>query len=151
MFGVAFPEPKLVGNSNGEIVGIASKIIPGAKMITPDDFAKLPPEVKQQFADDLIVDMFLGNWDVVGNAPNFNIMQMPNGNVIRIDPGGALIFRAQGGTKNINEMAIDEIKSMLDPKKNPTTFKVFEATGLSQAEFIKKAQFAAARIFEAFK
>ena len=148
MFGVAFPEPKLVGNSNGEIVGIASKIIPGAKMITPDDFAKLPPEVKQQFADDLIVDMFLGNWDVVGNAPNFNIMQMPNGNVIRIDPGGALIFRAQGGTKNINEMAIDEIKSMLDPKKNPTTFKVFEATGLSQAEFIKKAQFAAARIFE---
>tara|TARA_R100001591_G_scaffold16777_1_gene23150 strand:- start:6385 stop:9909 length:3525 start_codon:yes stop_codon:yes gene_type:complete len=148
MFGVAFPEPKLVGNSNGEIVGIASKVIPGAKVITPDDFAKLPPEVKEKFADDLIIDMFMGNWDVVGNAPNFNIMQMPNGSVIRIDPGGALIFRAQGGTKKINEMAIDEIKSMLDPKKNPTTFKVFQATGMTPDAFLSKAQAAAARIFE---
>ena len=148
MFGVAFPETKLVGNEAGQIVGVASKVIPGAKMVTPEDFAKLPADVKKQFADDLIVDMFMGNWDVVGNAPNFNIMLMPNGKVIRIDPGGALAFRAQGGLKDINEMAIDEISSMLSPTKNPTTFKVFESTGLTQKEFLEKAQVAAARIFE---
>ncbi len=143
-FGVPFPLTRLVGDAQGNIVGVASKIIPGAKMITPDDFVKLPAGVREQFAGHALVDMYLGNWDVVGNAPNFNMMQMPDGTLLRIDPGGALLFRAQGQPKKLSD-AIDEMTTFLDKNKNPNAAKVFGS--IDPATLQKLHQQSAARIF----
>lgn len=152
MFGVAFPETKLVANAQGDVVGIASEIAKGAKMITPDEFAALPADVKKGFADDLLVDMFLGNWDVVGNAPNFNLMLSPSGTVFRLDPGGALVFRAQGALKPDSYTAgtkIEEFETFFDAKTNPNVKKVIDAMGMSQQELDDVMAKTSARIFEA--
>lgn len=44
------------------------------------------------------VDAMLGNWDVIGMAAD-NILVDKDGKPWRIDNGGSLSFRAQGGKK----------------------------------------------------
>lgn len=78
-------------------LGTASPIIDGAQQ---DLTQKLYDEayldkVREGFA----VDAWLANWDVVGLVYD-NIVTAPDsGDPVRIDPGGALIFRAQGAKK----------------------------------------------------
>lgn len=60
-----------------------------------------------------VADAFLANWDVVGLAYD-NIVQSGDG-FYRIDNGGSLIFRAQGGGKAYSPDSIPELKSMLVP------------------------------------
>tara|TARA_Y100000310_G_scaffold324189_1_gene385752 strand:- start:9038 stop:9856 length:819 start_codon:yes stop_codon:yes gene_type:complete len=50
------------------------------------------------FKDGLFVDAWLGNWDVIGNAPRFNLFVDSSKKVARIDTGG-LDFRAMGSRK----------------------------------------------------
>tara|TARA_R100000951_G_scaffold116756_1_gene130460 strand:+ start:8001 stop:11561 length:3561 start_codon:yes stop_codon:yes gene_type:complete len=147
--GVSMPTPRLIANEAGEIVGIASEMIPGAKMITPKEFASLPDASQEAFAEHALIDMFLGNWDVVGNAPNYNMMLLPNGFVTRIDPGGALIYRAQGGKKDIAAMtqSVGELKSMLDPSNTSGEVLGIKLKGLSADEFAKAQEKAAVAIF----
>jgi len=125
LFNVPFPTTTLVANKEGKFIGVASQMIPGAKMITPDQFRALPDDIRQDFLKHGIIDMYLGNRDVVGNAPNFNLVLHPSGKVMRIDPGGALLYRAQGGYKKLDS-EFSEISSMVDPTIAPTTHKVFE-------------------------
>ena len=125
MLGVDMPTTRLVAK-DGKIVGVASEVTTDAKPLSPDEFVKLPQEVREQFIKDAIVDMYLGNWDVVGNAPNWNIYLRPDGTVGRLDPGGALLYRAQGGPKELSAQ-LDELKTMLDPKKSPAAAKVFNS------------------------
>lgn len=147
--GVSMPTPRLIANEAGDIVGIASEMIPGAKMITPKEFAALPDASQEAFAEHALVDMFLGNWDVAGNAPNFNMMLLPNGFVTRIDPGGALIYRAQGGKKDMGVMTskVGELKTMLDPKNTSGEVLGIKLNGLSDQEFANAQQKAAISIF----
>ncbi len=147
--GVSMPEPRLVGNDAGEIVGIASEMLPNSKMITPKQFAELPDDVQIEFSRHALIDMYLGNWDVVGNAPNFNLMLLPNGHVARIDPGGALIYRAQGGLKDLDAMNKDvaELKTMLDPKNTSGEVLGIKLGGLSPEEFVQAQKSAAQAIF----
>ena len=147
--GVSMPEPRLVGNDAGEIVGIASEMLPNSKMITPKEFAALPDDVQIEFSRHALIDMYLGNWDVVGNAPNFNLMLLPNGHVARIDPGGALVYRAQGGLKDLTSMNNDvaELKTMLDPKNTSGQVLGIKLAGLSPEEFVQAQKGAAEAIF----
>lgn len=57
-----------------------------------------------------VADAFLANWDVVG-ATYDNIVQNQDG-FYRIDNGGSLIFRAQGGDKEFSAKEIPELESM---------------------------------------
>ncbi len=125
LFNVPFPTTTLVANKEGKFIGVAAQMIPGAKMITPDQFRALPDDIRQDFLKHGIIDMYLGNRDVVGNAPNFNLVLHPSGKVMRIDPGGALLYRAQGGYKQLDS-EFSEISSMVDPTVAPTTHQVFE-------------------------
>jgi len=133
LFGVEFPTTRLV-MKEGKVFGVASEIMPGAKTITPDEFMQLDEAIKKQFVKNSIVDMYLGNWDVVGNAPNFNMMLLPSGQVVRIDPGGALNYRAQGAAKRLTD-DLDELKTMLDDAKAPTAAKVFKSVTGSKGEW----------------
>jgi hypothetical protein len=84
--GVRVPNTSLLVE-NGEIVGVASEIVPGVRPGDPADAQ-----------DGLVIDAWLANWDVVGAAGD-NLLVDRDGNAVRIDQGGALTTRAQGAPK----------------------------------------------------
>ena len=77
-------------------LGTASPMIDGA---TPNLKSKLSdPEYKKTLQEGFAVDAWLANWDVAGLVYD-NVVTNKDGKPVRIDPGGALIFRAQGAPK----------------------------------------------------
>ena len=79
------------------------------------------PDVRRHFA----VDAWLGNWDVVGLDAD-NIVKGPGDQAYRIDPGGSMIFRAQGKPKPFTT-EVPELESMRSPSTAPQASKVFAA------------------------
>lgn len=88
---------------------IASPAVPGAESANWID-QKNSKDVQSGF----VADAFLANWDVVGLWFD-NIVQSEDG-FFRIDNGGSLIFRAQGGDKAYPPDSIPELQSMLNPE-----------------------------------
>lgn len=78
---------------NGRIV-LASKGIPGEPVQSPDELVEDP----MGFTNGFFVDVLLGNWDVVGNYPRYNVIVGPDDIAYRIDTGG-FDFRALGSRK----------------------------------------------------
>ncbi|MFI6763798.1 hypothetical protein ACIBF5_32215 [Micromonospora sp. NPDC050417] len=71
------------------------------------------------------VDVWLANWDVAGTTWS-NIVTGGDGRPYRIDVGGALLFRAQGGQKGAAFGEVpNEIDSMRDPNVNLETSMLF--------------------------
>jgi len=102
------PKVDLVFDKERTRVGLASaetKGVPGHR-ITAE---KLGP----MMSAGIYVDVFLANWDVSNTS---NVIVSDKNVLSRIDPGGALTFRARGGRKGekFNKHA-NELKSMLDP------------------------------------
>jgi SPP1 gp7 family putative phage head morphogenesis protein len=97
--GVRVPAYQVYNTPEGPVK--VAEYIPNAKTLrevldkgTPADVKK----VKQQLQKDFAADVLLSNWDVVGmNADN--ILVDEKGNAWRVDNGGSLRFRAQGGRK----------------------------------------------------
>ena len=86
---------RLADVGNGKL-GTASPMIDGAKADLShhlNDKAYMD-KIQEGFA----VDAWLANWDVAG-AVYDNIITDGHGNPVRIDPGGALQYRAQGSPK----------------------------------------------------
>lgn len=81
-----------------------------------------------------VADAFLANWDVVGLVYD-NIVQGEDG-FYRIDNGGSLIFRAQGGDKAYSPDSIPELQSMRVPGR--PTGEVF--AGITEDEIGKQAR-----------
>lgn len=81
-----------------------------------------------------VADAFLANWDVVGLVYD-NIVQGKDG-FYRIDNGGSLIFRAQGGDKAYSPDSIPELQSMCVPGR--PTGEVF--AGITEDEIGKQAR-----------
>lgn len=108
--GVRIPKVELVYDKAEKKVGLATSAVQGKPGRTSVPAKKLG----KMLSAGVYVDVFLANWDVVGTDA---------GNVIvdkdvatRIDPGGSLTFRAQGGRKgNKFASSAGELKTMLDP------------------------------------
>lgn len=81
-----------------------------------------------------VADAFLANWDVVGLVYD-NIVQGKDG-FYRIDNGGSLIFRAQGGDKAYSPDSIPELQSMRVPGR--PTGEVF--AGITEDEIGRQAR-----------
>ena len=125
-FDVPMPNTTLV-TEKGITKGVASDWVYGTKPLSPAEFNKLDDATRQAFIKHFLIDAYLGNWDVVGNGPNWNMMILPNGEVMRLDPGGALLYRAQGAEKGSAFGAtIDELTSLQNSSKNPTAAEVFK-------------------------
>jgi hypothetical protein len=120
-YGVAMPKTTIVQDGD-KVVGVASDYIKGMKTISPAEFKQLPKEQREAFAKNMIIDAYLANWDVVGNAPKYNMQLIEGKGVVwRIDPGGALLFRAQGAPKGAEfKPTVGEYKTLL--QKNPDVF-----------------------------
>jgi hypothetical protein len=117
--GIPGPKLKLV-EKDGKI-GIASTFQEGLTLI--NDGKTLGN--KKGAAEGFAVDAWLANWDSVGLG-NDNLLANEDEEAVRIDVGGSLLFRAQGGPKGDafgNE--VTETKTFLDPSTNPKTAAVF--------------------------
>ena len=97
--GMKVPEFELY-DDNGTAV-LLSKFIPGTKAPTAKDF----PEMAKGF----VADCIMANWDVYQND---NCLIDYAGQVIRVDNGGSLIYRAQGKTKPFTDSVLDTFNSM---------------------------------------
>lgn len=118
MAGVAAPRLKLV-TKDGK-VGIASAYVDGLTQGSGAALAKAPG-ARAGFG----ADAWLANWDSVG-LNNDNLLLGPDGNAVRIDVGGSLLYRAQGGPKGAAfGDSVTEADSLRDPKTNPKTAAVF--------------------------
>lgn len=116
--GVDVPELTLI--NDGSRVGIASKVKPGLSTGTA---AKLSKAIGA--ADNYAVDAWLANWDVVGLNYD-NLLLTDAGTAFRVDVGGSLRYRAQGGLKgNLFGKAVDELDSLRSAKINRQSAAVF--------------------------
>lgn len=87
-------------------------------------------------ADGFVMDAWLGNWDVVGTG--FDNLLVKAGRAIRVDTGGAMRYRAQGGLKGKDwGNKVLELESLTDGSFSQTT-SVFGK--LTQAQKIESAR-----------
>lgn len=140
MLGVGVPNLKLV-EKDGKL-GIASKWVDGLKKAGAGKLSEAHG-VHEAFA----IDAWLGNWDVVGLS-NDNLLLDKDGKAIRVDSGGALLYRAQGGKKGEDFGSdVKELDSLIDAKTNPQAAAVFAGVsdmsmrwGLDQLNKLKPSQ-----------
>lgn len=132
-----------IGSTNivsGKVAGKSatySEIIPGVKT----DFSSRLRDASylQKVQEGFAADAFLGNWDVVLND---NIVSDANGDPIRIDPGGALLFRAQGGAKGTAfGDPVLELDTFTSGSHNPVAVSIFgKMTQQQKVDSAKRVQ-----------
>jgi SPP1 gp7 family putative phage head morphogenesis protein len=116
--GIDVPEMMIV-RQNGKI-GLASRIIDGLEKNAEALKAGNITGVHEGFG----MDAWLANWDVIGLG--FDNMLIKGGRAIRVDTGGALLFRAQGAEKGAAfGKAVTEIKSLRSAAQNSQAAQVF--------------------------
>jgi hypothetical protein len=109
------------GDDGTEDGKIFSEILPGDILAN----TKLTPETKKQIQDGFVIDAWLANWDVAGLG-NDNIVINDKGEAFRIDVGGSLLFRAQGGDKGDKfSDEVTEIDTLRDYNRNPRSGALF--------------------------
>lgn len=83
------------------------------------------PEYLAKLQEGFAVDAWLANWDVAGLVFD-NVMSDGDGNPVRVDPGGALLFRAQGAPKGkLFGNDVNELDTLRDPNMNPQSASIF--------------------------
>jgi hypothetical protein len=84
-------------DKNGEEV-LVSPIVQGDISELGSIDWKNDPDIIKSAQNGFVMDAWLNNWDSVGAV--YDNMIVKDGEVYRIDPGGALLFRAQGADKS---------------------------------------------------
>lgn len=116
--GVEVPELTLI--EEGGITRLASRIVDGVG----ENARALKAGKVAGVGDNFIVDAWLGNWDVAGMG--FDNLLVKGGRAVRVDVGGSLRYRAQGGLKGAAwGNTVDEIESLRNAGINPQTAAVF--------------------------
>lgn len=130
--GIRTPDMKLIKQDGN--IGVASKVIDGL-VKDPDGLqAGTVPGALEGFA----ADAWLANWDSVGLVYD-NMLVDADGHAVRLDPGGSLLFRAQGAPKG--DAFGDKVLelSTLRSGKNPQATAVFSnVTNEQLAEGVSK-------------
>lgn len=88
ILGQKTPDYELYNANSDTDITLLSRFIPGTRTPNSNDFAKM--------GEGFIADVLLANWDVYQND---NCRIDAGGNVIRVDNGGSLFYRAQGSLK----------------------------------------------------
>jgi hypothetical protein len=124
---------ELVFDKKNERVGIATQAIKG-KAALPS----LPSNaLGKKMSAGVYVDIFLANWDVVGTGTGNVIIDDDAKDVIRIDPGGSLTFRAQGGKKGEKfSTKAGELSTMLNPEFGAGSHFKFADLDVAAATFL---------------
>ena len=118
-----------LGDKNGEL-RIVSPLVPNADTSGFIDAMDVnDSKILDAVREDFVVDAWLGNYDVIGYVADgsTNIVLDKNGEPVRVDQGGTLIWSATGKPKgglfarNANHLDI-----MRDPDTYPQAARVFE-------------------------
>jgi hypothetical protein len=123
--GVHVPEEiHLVYDKKKSVVGLATLTQRGQTV------RYKPKELGELLSQGIFVDVLLANWDVVAHG---NYIPSKD-KVTRIDPGGSLTFRAQGGRKNKNfGDEPGELKTMLDPSSGTPSSAIISKADMKKA------------------
>ena len=97
---------------------------PGKARVTKAEMQRMYSKIQDGF----VMDALMANHDVVGM--NLDNVLVVNGKPFRIDNGGSMLFRAQGGAKQDFGPIVKELASMRDPSVNANTARVY--AGLTQ-------------------
>lgn len=137
--GAHAPEMRLVELSGdlGSGIGVASKWQDG-----PLDKVNASAQTKKAAQEDFAVDVWLANWDAVGEVHD-NIVINASGQAMRIDTGGALLYRAKGDPKGaaFNAKA-SEWHTLRDPTENQQAASIYG--GMSALQLMNSANKVAA-------
>lgn len=126
LFGIRIPEDILVvGNKEKKRIGLATKDVKGSH------FSPRSLDLRNKLTKGMFVDMLLANWDI-GNTSNLLVKDK---DVIRIDPGGSLIFRAQGARKTPEQFnsKVGELRSMYPGKSSAASAQLYSVAQLKNA------------------
>lgn len=116
--GVEVPEVRLI-QFRGR-TAIASRVIDGLAIDRKALTSGRVAGVQEHFG----VDAWLANWDVIG--PDYANTKLGGGRGLRLDPGGALRYRAQGGLKgSAFGDEVGELQSMRHAGTNSHAASVF--------------------------
>ena len=139
-------QSEAMANTIYQVCGIpvpAQKLYPDEKALVLQEilgrllnecFPNQEENIRLRLGEGFVVDALLANWDVIGlNKDNIIVDNNGNGIPFRIDNGGSLTFRAQGGGKEFGP-EVKELITMRDPKINPSAAKYF---GALTDEYIK--------------
>lgn len=85
-----------------------------------------------------VVDCIMGNWDVAGMDYDNMLYSEKYDRVYRIDVGGSLAYRAQGGLKDLWGEQVTEIDTLRDASTNPTAARIFG--DITDAEILLQIQ-----------
>lgn len=89
ILGLKTPDVELYNANSDKDITLLSRYIPGTRDPNSGDFGKM--------AEGFIADVLLANWDIYQND---NCLIDAGGNVVRVDNGGSLFYRAQGALKS---------------------------------------------------
>lgn len=112
-------------NGSGKL-GTIAPMLSDAK----DDFEnkiKNDSEYRKEFQKGWAVDAWLANWDVIGLTFD-NALTDGTGKAIRIDPGGALLFRAMGSPKT-DYMFTNTVGEWDSMRTDPDNYQAYAAFG----------------------
>lgn len=116
--GIEAPEYKLTTIDGRQ--GLASRWMAGLS----SDIDAITSGKVAGVADGFAVDAWLANWDVVGLG--YDNLLIRDGKAVRVDTGGALRFRAQGGLKGAAfGNVVTEIDTLRDSYINHSAASVF--------------------------
>ena len=115
--GINVPDTKLV--TWGGEPAIAVKKVAIAVPPSPD-VLRDAADVKRGFT----ADAWLANWDAVGTGYS-NMLPGLHGEVVRVDHGGSMAFRAQGQPKKFDGGLPGELDSLRNPSLNQNASQVF--------------------------
>lgn len=83
------------------------------------------PDYVNKLKEGFAIDAWLANWDVVGLGYD-NVISDENGDPVRVDPGGSLLWRARGLPKgDAFGDEVVELDTFRDPDLNPNSADVF--------------------------
>lgn len=108
--GVSVPNVSRVDDGNGDHFVVSEKV-----QITDVTGARLTEAQQANARAGMGADLLLSNWDVFG-ASGDNVGIDADGNVVRIDLGGAGLFRARGGVRDAFDPTTpwSDVATMLD-------------------------------------
>lgn len=132
--GVRIPRVELVYDRSKQRVGLATTPAKGQQALA---VGTSPKVIGRTMSQGVYVDVFLANWDVVGTGSG-NVFVDPEEGATRIDPGGSLTFRAQGGRKGkAFSGTAGELETMLRGEKGAGYYFKHSDLQLAAAEFLR--------------
>ncbi len=119
--GIPVPSHALMKDNNSNPVLVLEYI--DGKLLseaTAEEYEKAKEELKQGF----VMDALLANWDVIGLGKDNILLPADGSPAVRIDNGGTLIFRAQGGRKKFTAdvTEINTLRNISIPSYAPILF-----------------------------